>query len=250
MLVMDGDNEAALPPHGDDDNGGTTTTAATTPRQRPPPLRPPRPRRARHHQHQHHHTSTTVPVACPGRRRPLPVGSTIAVDVFGTSTDGADDGSSSTTTAAHLLARVELSYGYAAVAPTRSRARSDQRQGGGLGGGRTWHRRVAGLPPVVALATFYAMYDCDLAAATRDGDEIAQFPLRGSAWSWPASLAWPTDRRHPRPEHQRQPMEVSTMFYQWCGLGSSRAAWGRPPSDQPGRRRCHPEPRRLGLLSP
>ncbi|MFH1330210.1 MAG: hypothetical protein ABIJ48_06140 [Actinomycetota bacterium] len=33
--------------------------------------------------------------------------------------------------------------------------------------------------PVARQATFYAIYGCGLAAATRDTTEIAQFPLRG-----------------------------------------------------------------------
>jgi hypothetical protein len=130
-------------------------------------------------------TTTTAPaVACPGSGAgPLPVGATIAVDVWG---DFDGDGAADrflvySDSGGTYWARVELAYGYATVA-------SDPQAGPGvinakavdLGGPADLAIAESLASPSSRLATFYAMYGCQLAPATRDTSEIAQFPLRGS----------------------------------------------------------------------
>jgi len=153
------------------------------------------------------------------------------VDVFGDfDGDGADDrflvyNDSGGT----YWARVELSYGHAAVAP-------DPQPGPGvinakavdLGGGAELAIAESLASPSSRLATFYAMYDCDLAAAPRDGDEIAQFPLRGSGMELAGitCVADGIDVTRARNTSGSQ-WEVSTMFYQWvAGLGEFQSSLG------------------------
>jgi hypothetical protein len=152
------------------------------------------------------------------------VGSTIAIDVWGDfDGDGADDrflvyNDSGGT----YWARVELSYGYAAVA-------LDPQPGPGvinakavdLGGGAELAIAESLTSPSSRLATFYAMYGCDLAAATRDTTEIAQFPLRGSGMELAGitCLADGIDVTAAR-NTGGSDWEVSTIFYQWVpGIG-------------------------------
>jgi len=159
------------------------------------------------------------------------VGSTIAVDVWGDfDGDGADDrflvyNDSGGT----YWARVELSYGFAAVAP-------DPQPGPGvinakavdLGGGAELAVAESLGSPSSRLATFYALYGCDLAAATRDTADIAQFPLRGSGMELAGitCLADGIDVTGARNTGGSE-WEVSTMFYQWVpGIGVFQGSMG------------------------
>lgn len=129
-------------------------------------------------------TTTLPPGACAGPGAgPLPVGATVAVEVMGDfDGDGADDrflvyeDSGGT-----YWARMELSYGYAAVAP-------DPTPGPGvinaksvdLGGPGELAIAESIASPSSRLATFYALYDCGLDAVRQSDGPLAQFPLRGS----------------------------------------------------------------------
>lgn len=129
-------------------------------------------------------TTTAAPGACAGPGAgPMPAGATVAVEVPGDfdGEDGIDRFLVYRDSGGTYWARVELSYGYAAVAP-------DPQPGPGvidakavnLGGGADLAIAESMASPAERLATFYAMYGCTLAAAARDTTEIAQFPLRGA----------------------------------------------------------------------
>jgi hypothetical protein len=176
--------------------------------------------------------TTTAAVACPGPGAGvLPVGATIAVDVWGDfDGDGAADrflvyGDSGGT----YWARVELAYGYAAVA-------ADPQPGPGvinakavdLGGSADLAIAESLASPSSRLATFYAMYGCDLAAATRDATEIAQFPLRGSGMEV-AGITCLADGIEVTGARNTggSEWEVSTIFYQWVpGVGEFQGSPG------------------------
>jgi hypothetical protein len=129
-------------------------------------------------------TTTTAAVACPGAGAgPLPVGSTIAVDVWGNfDGEGSDDRFLVySDSGGAYWARVELSYGYASVAP-------DPQPGPGvinakavdLGGGADLAIAESLASPSSRLATFYFLYGCQLDTATLSGGGVAEFPLRMS----------------------------------------------------------------------
>jgi hypothetical protein len=177
-------------------------------------------------------TTTTAAVACPGPGAGvLPVGASIAVDVWG---DFDGDGAADrflvyNDSGGTYWARVELAYGYAAVAP-------DPQPGPGvinakavnLGGGADLAIAESLASPSSRLATFYALYGCDLAAAIRDGTEIAQFPLRGSGMEL-AGITCRADGIDVTGARNTggSEWEVTTIFYQWvAGIGEFQGSLG------------------------
>jgi hypothetical protein len=178
-------------------------------------------------------TTTTAPaVACPGSGAgPLPVGATIAVDVWG---DFDGDGAADrflvySDSGGTYWARVELAYGYATVA-------SDPQPGPGvinakavdLGGPADLAIAESLASPSSRLATFYAMYGCQLAPATRDTTQIAQFPLRGSGMEL-AGITCTADGIDVTSAHNTggSDWQVSTMAYLWVpGIGEFQATMG------------------------
>jgi hypothetical protein len=97
-----------------------------------------------------------------------------------------------------------------------------------LGGGAGPAIAESPASPSSGLATFYATYGCDLAAAARGATEIALFPLRGSGLELAgitglADGIEATGARHTGGSE----WEVSTFFYQWVpGLGEFQGSLG------------------------
>ena len=177
-------------------------------------------------------TTSTSAVACPGSGAgPLPVGSTIAVDVWSNfDGEGPDDRFLVYSDGGGTYwARVELSYGYASVAP-------EPQPGPGvinakavdLGGGADLAIAESLASPSSRLATFYFLYGCNLAAAVRDTTEIAEFPLRGSGMEL-AGISCSADGINVTTARNTggDTWEVSSVFYQWAaGIGEFQGTLG------------------------
>ncbi len=98
----------------------------------------------------------------------------------------------------------------------------------GDGGDSALPTLPAATSPSSRLATFYAMYGCDLAAAARDATEIAQFPLRGSGMEL-AGITCLADGIEVTGARNTggSEWEVSTIFYQWApALGEFQGSLG------------------------